>query len=352
MKILIMGGTGAIGSSLVKILSICNDVFVTSRYFHKNDHNISYIQGDAKDENFLDSILEQHFDVIVDFMVYRTVEFEYRMKKLLDNSKQYVFISSSRCYANSDNPIVESSDRLLDVVEDDEYLQTDDYALAKAREEDLLRNSGNKNWTIIRPYITYNAHRLQLGCYEKEYWLYRVLQNKTLVIPEDIADSVTTITFGQDVANCIAKLIGNNKALGECFTVATQESHTWREIQEIYFDIIEKKMGRRPKVIYIKDSNSLYGVCDECQIKYDRVYNRQFNIQKLNEIIGKYDFQATRKGIERCINDFIDNPSWGRISSKYEAWADRRTKEYTKLSIFKELREKLRYIKWRFVKQP
>lgn len=52
-------------------------------------------------------------------------------------------------------------------------LSIDEYAITKAHQENLLINSKNKNWTIIRPYITYSEQRLQLGTFEKEDWLYR-----------------------------------------------------------------------------------------------------------------------------------------------------------------------------------
>ena len=35
--------------------------------------------------------------------------------------------------------------RLLDISKDDKYLRTDEYALAKARQENILQKSG-KNW--------------------------------------------------------------------------------------------------------------------------------------------------------------------------------------------------------------
>ena len=49
MKVLILGGTGAMGVSLVRILSenIANEVYVTSRSVHKSFGNVYYIQGNA-----------------------------------------------------------------------------------------------------------------------------------------------------------------------------------------------------------------------------------------------------------------------------------------------------------------
>lgn len=353
MKVLILGGTGAIGKPLAKrLVELNNCVFVTSRK-HRKDDNVQYICGNAKDNSFIKKILEDEYDVIIDFMVYSTTEFKSRIEMLLDKTKQYIFISSSRCYANSFQPITENSARLLDVIEDSNYLLTDDYALAKARQENLLYDFPQKNWTIIRPYITYNSQRLQLGCFEKEYWLHRILNNKTLVFPEDIMNCVTTITFGDDVANCIAKLIGNKKALGECYTIATKESLSWKEILEYYSEIISRKTGQNIKIKLISNSSELYGVADKYQIKYDRCYNRTFDLSKLETTIGELNFTSTKKGLEKCINDFLAKPyNWRGISAKYEAWSDRHSGELSSLKEFENLKERLRYIKWRFLKQP
>lgn len=48
--------------------------------------------------------------------------------------------------------------------------------MAKARQEDILYQSGFSNYTIVRPSVTYNTYRLQLGALEKENWLYRALK--------------------------------------------------------------------------------------------------------------------------------------------------------------------------------
>ena len=353
MRILILGGTGAMGEPLTKkLVELNNSVFVTSRKPHKDD-KVWYFCGNAKDDSFLNNILQDEYDAIVDFMVYSTQEFKSRINLLLNKTKQYIFISSARCYANSIKLITEDSARLVDVSGDSNYLSTDDYSLAKARQENVLYNSSKKNWTIVRPYITYNAQRLQLGCYEKDYWLYRALHDKTLVLPEDIMNCTTSITFGEDVANCITKLIGNKKALGECYTVATKESHTWKEILEIYLEIIKKRTGKNIKIKFIPNSVELYGVCDKYQIAYDRLYNRTFDLTKLEMTIGELNFTSTKEGLDKCVNDFLESEHyWSNVSSKYEAWSDRRSKEYSSLKEFESLREKLRYIKWRFFKKP
>lgn len=194
MRILIMGGTGAMGSHLVGILAAdpANELTVTTRKEFPSVENgcIRYVRGNAHDIGFVRSLVPvgAKWDCIVDFMVYTPDEFRERVDFLLSVCKQYVFLSSARVYAGSNEPIVETSPRLLDTVNDEVYLRTDEYALAKAREENLLSQSGKTNWVIVRPYITYSEIRLQLGVLEKEQWLYRAMNGRKIVFPKDIAE--------------------------------------------------------------------------------------------------------------------------------------------------------------------
>ena len=350
MKTLILGGTGAMGVPLVnKLTDDDNDVYVTTRVQRVSDTNVHYIIGNAKDDLFLSEILKDNYDVIVDFMVYHTEEFKERLPKLLASTGQYIFFSSARCYADSSIPIVEKSARLVDSCNDREYLATDEYALAKGREENLLFEAKNKNWTIIRPYITYNAYRLQLGVYEKENWLNRALSGRTIVFPKDMADKKTTLTYGPDVAGAIAKLIWNEKAFAEAFHITTSESYTWGEILSLYSDLLMKKTGIKIKVKWAENSEGLQKVWNPWQIKYDRLFNREFDNRKLESVIGKYRFKPTVQGLDECLDVFLSNPQWLNVNIEYEAWSDKITHELIHLRDIKGGKRKLKYLKYRMI---
>lgn len=118
-----------------------HEVYVTSRSGHPDEGNIHYIEGNAKDDDFLLPLLANGYDCIIDFMVYSTFEFVDRYKQLLAAAKQYIFLSSYRVYAdNGLEPITEESPLLLDVVKDAKYRKTDEYALTKARQENFCGN--------------------------------------------------------------------------------------------------------------------------------------------------------------------------------------------------------------------
>lgn len=164
MRILVLGGTGAMGSHVCRRLAARGELITcTTRRECAPEPGIEYVVGDAHDDEFLDRLLEDNWDDIVDFMVWSTEDFRKRYRALLAATDQYIFTSSYRVYVDSP-AIHESSPRLLDVVDDLEYLAADECALPKACCEDLLFNDGRCNWTIVRPAITYDGGvgRLQL----------------------------------------------------------------------------------------------------------------------------------------------------------------------------------------------
>ena len=349
MNILILGGTGAMGSSLVELLRESNNkVWVTSRGDRVNSENVNYIKGNAHDLKFLQRILEnRHYQAVIDFMAYSTKEFCERVDLLLDNTEQYFYLSSSRVYAENTDYITESSQRLLDVSKDKEYLATDEYALAKARQENILFSKKKKNWTIIRPYKTYNNYRFQLGMYEKEEWLYRVLLGKTLVFPREMTNKVTTLTFGNDVARSILRLIGEPKAYGEAFHITSEQAITWGEIIEIYSEIIRKKTGIKMKVQYQDDINVFFQIWNRYQIIYDCNLNRKFDDRKNQYVIGKkIDYLDIHKGLGECLEAFIESPNWRSINWKVQKWMNVLTEEEIRISEIPGIREKMRFVKY------
>ncbi|MBO4818332.1 MAG: NAD-dependent epimerase/dehydratase family protein [Bacteroidales bacterium] len=345
MRVLILGGTGAIGSFLVEYFTDTdNEVYVTSRKDRKDYKNIHYLKGNAHDQAFISPILEKKWDAIVDFMVYDSEEFAKALPALCEATNQYVFLSSARVFADS-AIIDEKSPKLIDVIDDRDYLSSNDYAIRKCREERIIVDSGYNNCTIIRPYITFSEKRLQLGILEKEKWLYRALDRRAIVIYGDFLDRMTTLTFGKDVAFCIGKLIGNRLAIGEDYNIMNPEPITWREILSVYLDAIEAKFGYRPNVVQqdiTRSGKGYYGW------RYDRNYNRVFDINKLRNTIGQYDFVDAKSALRNSIDSFLDNPSFLAINYADEAEFDRITGESTPLSRIIGIRNKAKYLLCRY----
>lgn len=349
MKVLVLGGTGAMGVHLVQLLSDNGiDTVVTSRGYRCSKGNVRYIQGSALDERFLRTVLQEHWNVIVDFMVYTTSVFEKRAETLLAATDQYVFLSSARVYADSEKPIAETSPRLLDVSQDAEFLATDEYSLAKARQEDVLKRSGKTNWTIIRPYITYSENRLQLGVLEKEEWLYRAIHGRTIVFSSEINEKLTTLSYGLDIARGILSIIGDLRAFGETFHITTRKAVKWGDVLTIYLNVLEKHLGRRPKVLLQDLSQFMEWKSAKYQIEYDRLFDREFDDSKMLNHIDTHSFLEIESGLERCLKSFLKNPKFNNINWNAEALKDRQVKECALLKEIPGFRQKVGYLRRRY----
>ena len=308
-RILVPGGTGAMGVYLIEELSSAGaEIYVTTRRQLPSCDGVKYLIGNAHDNNFIeDCIRTTHPDVIVDFMNYKVDEFAQRVEVLTSAVGQYVFLSSYRVYAD-DELITENSPRLLDTSKDTEFLKTDLYPLAKARQEDLLRGCGNMNWTIVRPCSTYSKERFQFGCLEANTVCYRSLQGVPVVIPSAMLDKTTTMTWGGDVAKMIMALVCNNSAIGDVFNVVTSESHSWREVYGYYKDLI----GMDAVETSIDDYEKIIGSHYYYQIHYDRMFDRRLDNSKILAVSGlkQSDFMSLKDGLSREL-------SWFRHHERY-----------------------------------
>lgn len=356
MNILVLGGTGVIGNSLVKLYNDANvDVYVTSRRSHKDYGSIHYIVGNAMEEPFLQSVCSKcAWDAIIDFMSYNTETFARRVNVLLSSTKQYVFISSARVYGDEEHPINEKSPRLLDCSKDKNFLATDEYSLTKARQENLLTQSGKRNYTIVRPCITYGPERLQLGVLEKEEWLYRALHGRSVIFCQEFFDAVTTMTTGNDICTLLYKIIGNPDAVGECYHLTSAYHRTWQEILSIYRNAVRRICGVDLKIKIVPldpflkcRHNSL-----KYQVIYDRLYNRDYDTTKESQLADTSRFESPENGLERSLETFVkEKRPFKALNWTYEARKDQLAGEMTPLHEIDGFKNKIRYIVERYIKR-
>ena len=352
MKILILGGTGAMGKSLVRILAQAgHNVTVTSRSSHSLiTPNVSYVKGNAHELTFLKKLLSYRWDVIVDFMTYSSSEFQKRHKLLLASTNQYIFLSSSRVYANS--PLLdEKSPRLLETTNDQKYLKTDEYALAKARQEIILEKSSFSKWVIIRPYIPYSEERLQLGVFEKEDWLYRALHGRKIVFSRDIGRCYTTMTLGLDVAKGIASIVGKKSANKEIFQITASKAYLWQDILNLYISTLSKHNNICIKVQWIDQMTTLSQVMqNQYQVNMDRLCNRRFQSNKIQYFSdNKLNFEDLKFALPHCLDGFLLSPHFRKIDWGTQAHMDKLSHEYTPMREIPALKDKIKYILFRYL---
>lgn len=353
MNIILLGGTGAIGVSLCNFLKIeGHNIYVTTRKIYKDKDGINYITGNAIDISFLSELMKSHYDCVIDFMIRSEENTQRAMDVILPSCKQYIFLSSSRVFApvdvNKGERITENSPKLLDTCKDVNYKNSKEYAIEKAREENLFYLSKYKNWTIVRPTLTYNTYRLQLAYGEKEDWLFRLLNGKSIIFPKNMVNIKTSMVHGDDVAKAILKLIGNPQALSNTFNIVSNESITWGEVLEIYTKLIEKRTGTKARIHYIENYTQLTkNLGNYYQVKYARAVDRCFSNDKLIQLIGPINFIPVKEGLTSCLNKFLNDIKFQEINWYRQAYYDKICNEFTSFKLMPSIKIAIKYFFYR-----
>ena len=296
-KVLVLGSTGAMGRYLVpELVKMGYDVTGVSVDAPCYE-GVRHIRSNAFDKEFLKSILSEKFDGIVNFMCYGRGVFEEYYKLFLENCEHYIFLSTCRVYDDLEQPIKETSPRLLDSSTDEVLKASGDYCIHKALDEDLLMASTYNNFTIVRPATTFSTMRLQLVTLEFKESVGRALMGKKVVLPIQAKDTPATLSWGSDVAKMIARILFKDEAKREAYNVCSAEHRTWEEIAEYYHELVGLEAVWVDKEDYLKILSPEGNINVRWQLEYARLFRRITDNSKVlaltglkqEELISMYD---------------------------------------------------------------
>ncbi len=301
-KVLVIGSTGAMGRYLVPELA---DMGYSVTAVSLADEvpcreNVTCKKGNAKDKEFLQSLLDEKFDGIVDFMVYNNMDFPDYYKMFLDNTSHYIFLSSCRVYDNKEQPVRETSPRLLDSSDDEVLKASNDYCIHKAKSENLLMESEYSNWTVVRPATTFSTLRFQLVTLEMHDNVGRALNGKKVVLPIQAKDVPATLCWGGDVAKMIARVLFKEEAKREFYNVCSAETKTWGEIAEYYHELVGLEAVWVDKEEYLEILSPEKSLPKRWQLEYARLFKRITDNSKILKLTGlkQEDFISMYEGLK------------------------------------------------------
>ena len=329
-KVLVVGATGAMGKYLVPELdSLGYEVVgLTLDEVVSDSKNVTYIKGNAMDKEFLQELLKEKFDGIVDFMAYNMTNFYDYVELYLQNTEHYIFLSSCRVFDDKEIPVKETSPKLLYSSVDERLKASQDYCIVKAKQEKYLTDSSYDNWTIVRPATTYGTMRLQLVTLEFPNTVARALQGKKVVVPIQAKDKPATLSWGGDVAKMIARIIFKEETKREDYNVCSAESKTWGEIAEYYKELAGLETVWVDKEDYLSILDPAISDWVRWQLEYARLFHRISDNSKILKLTGlkQEDMMPLKEGLKMEIANIPKGyiPQSNPIGERMDAYLEKR----------------------------
>lgn len=333
-KALLIAGTGTLGGAVYPEL-IKNgwsvDV-ISLEDFKSVSPRLNFIKASA-DLAFLERFYAEHprYDAIVDYIHTADVELLKRRIDLnLAHTNQFVFLSSYRAYSDVDKVVTERTPQWLDVTKDREFLERDTYAIPKSYGERHLRSKAERNWTIVRPLITFSHYRLDLVTVGAYAILYRTAAGKPIPLPIEVRDNTAAVGWAGNIGREFSALIGNSAALGEDFTLGVGENITWGDVASYYEEFGGCRFEWIPVEDYLKIATP-NGFDDHQMLYTDRMLDRKVDVSKVLKATGidPKSFVNCRDAVAKELtylserSDLVarfDNPLRRELDAKMDAY--------------------------------
>jgi nucleoside-diphosphate-sugar epimerase len=275
-----IGGTGEISFDCIhESVRLGHEVTVFNRGHHNDGlpRECRFITGDVDDDAGYLRLAEARFDVVCQFRLFTADAMRRDLEVFGGRCGQYLFISSASAYRKPVRglPITEAMPL------ENPYWA---YSRAKAEMEGLLRAQARLPYTIVRPSHTYRTRMpTPLG---GTIEVSRMLRGKPVVVHGD-GESLWTVTHAEDFARPFARLLGEQRALGEAFHITGDRSWTWNEI----FEAIAAALGV-PNMACVRvasDTLVRYHPDWEGPLLGDKSASVAFDNRKIKSVVGDFD---------------------------------------------------------------
>jgi len=298
-KVLLVAGGGTLGTYVTEeMISRGVHVDVICLEDYESSNMVTYYKEKVTYEYISEFLEGKQYAAIVDFLHYVEInDYEKVYNLYSEHTKHIVLLSSYRVYADEEHPIVEESPTWFDVDADKEFLETEDYALPKLRCEAFLKSCPRKNWTIVRPVISFSDKRFDLFMYSGSTIISKVQNKEKIILPRDIRNIVAGVDWAGNSGKLIAKLLMNEKAMGETFTISSAPNITWGELADIYHEVLGADIEWGSMDDFIKYGPDMRW--NRWGLKYDRLLERSVDASKVMNATGtkKEDFKPIKEAL-------------------------------------------------------
>jgi nucleoside-diphosphate-sugar epimerase len=286
---------------------------------------VEWLPLDIKDQERVAATLNgRQWDAVVNWIGYEPVQIERDLELFRGKTRQYIFISSAAAYQKPPKHYRITEETPLD----NPFWE---YARKKiACEQRLLQAYRTQNFpvTIVRPSLTYGETWIPCTVGGHDYTVVnRIRQGKPVIVHGD-GQSLWTMTHNTDFALGLVGLLGQEKALGECFHITSDEVLTWDRIYRLLGDAA----GMPPKLVYIPSNfiarfdarigDSLLG---------DKRYSLVYDNSKIKKFVPEYQPKVPfAEGIRQSVAWFDADADRQKVNPNMDNLLDRIVAAYEK----------------------
>ncbi len=305
MKVLFIGGTGNISSSVSR-LCVENgiDLYLLNRGTRgvKIDGTKTLTADISKPDELAEALKGHKWDVVVNWIAFTTGDIERDIGLFRGKTGQYIFISSASAYQKPPAfPVITESTPL--------YNPYWEYSRNKiACEEKLNHAYRDEDFpiTIIRPSFTYDTViPLAIGGWNEYTAVDRMKKGKKVIVHGD-GTSLWTITHAEDFAKGFVGLLGHQQAIGQPFTITSDEVLTWDQI----YRTVAEAAGAEANIVHIA-TDFLVGFDESFKgsLLGDKSHCAIFDNSKIKAFVP--EFKATiplKEGVRKTLAWFDADP--------------------------------------------
>ena len=320
-SILFIGGTGVISAAAAaRVVALGHrlTILTRGRSTRPVPEGVETLSADVRDASAVrEALAGREFDAVADFITYTPGQAKASLDLLAGRTGQYVFISSASAYQKPPTrlPIRESTPLK------NPFWQ---YSRDKIACEELLFEAYREQdfpLTVVRPSHTYDRTKIAMvGGWTD---IHRMRAGLPVMVHGD-GTSLWTLTHSRDFAKAFAGLLGRPQAVGESYTITSDEYLPWNQIYQLF----ARAAGvREPELVHVA-SETIAAHSDElgANLLGDRSHSVVFDNTKIKSLVP--DYSATipfADGASEIVHWYDSHPDLQVVDQKFMDLSDRLT---------------------------
>ena len=319
LRVLFIGGTGVISAAAAqRAVAVGHRLTILHRgseTLRPAPEGAEVLKADIRDTASVRAALgSRMFDVVVECVAFTADHVATDIELFAGRTGQYVFISSASAYQKPPArlPILESTPLR------NPFWQ---YSRDKIACEDLLVKAYRQDGfpaTIIRPSHTYDRTMIALTGGWSD--IARMRAGKPVVVHGD-GTSLWTLTHSSDFAKALVGLLGLPQAVGDSFTITSDEYLPWNEIYEIF---AQAAGAPAPQLVHIASDTIAAAAPDVGpSLLGDKSHSVVFDNSKVKALVPEFVCTVPfAVGARQVLSWFDSNPDQQRVDERLNATFD------------------------------